>query len=780
VISLDTEDTGVDFYHGAKPFFVTVCRGEEQTWWEWDVDPVTREPEVPEGDLREIRDTLTVVRNWGKGYDPEIADRHGIVLQNAKFDVAALTTVGVGGSEWPWEQTQDTLLASHVLASNQPHDLTALAVHYLGRDIKPFEDKLRDAVMACRRLARSKYPEWRIAKKGHQEMPSAKEGGKRKEDTPWKFDCWLPRAAVKILWKGSEAGQKWTEEVDKVKDRTREPNIFRRLLNRDRLAAECSKLDGWEYRPPETTGVQDEGHPWWTVLRDYANVDSAVTYHLWPVMVEELHRRGLWEIYLATRPRGQLAHGMERRGVTLNGCRLEELTTQYREEAGEAGEVCLNIANDLGFDLQMPKGASPNNSLREFMYSVLKVPPIYNEKAATDAPTLNKEAMEQYLTSLPEKSQALAFVRNLVYKRKRDTAVAYLEGYRRFMLPAEGVEEGWYVLHPNLNPTGTGTLRWSSSNPNEQNISKLESVCKECNGEGCATCKGTGKEFRSLRYCFGPLPGREWWSLDAKNIELRIPFYESGQEEMIALFEKPDNPPYYGSNHLLIAHILHPEKFEECRNEKGEVDGRIFKKRYAATLYQWVKNGNFAVQYGAVDRPDGTGTADRTYRIKGAQARINKRFSKLNDLNQYWIRFAEQHGYVETMPDRTVNPQKGYPLLCTRTEWGKILPTVPLNYHVQSTAMWWTLKAMIRVQAQLDQWNGIAGEERYWIALQVHDELVLDFPAKGNPVKEPESSNLWRVRKVQKLMEQGGEDFGLPTPVGVEFHPDNWSEGTSL
>ena len=40
-------------------------------------------------------------------------------------------------------------------------------------------------------------------------------------------------------------------------------------------------------------------------------------------------------------------------------------------------------------------------------------------------------------------------------------------------------------------------------------------------------------------------------------------------------------------------------------------------------------------------------------------------------LNEKCIRFAEKYGYVETMPDRTVDPDRGYPLLCSRSKWGR-------------------------------------------------------------------------------------------------------------
>ncbi len=59
MIAFDTETTGLDLYRGAKPFFVTICHEDgEQRFWEWDVNPITREPQVPRGDLFEISVTL--------------------------------------------------------------------------------------------------------------------------------------------------------------------------------------------------------------------------------------------------------------------------------------------------------------------------------------------------------------------------------------------------------------------------------------------------------------------------------------------------------------------------------------------------------------------------------------------------------------------------------------------------------------------------------------------------------------------------------------------------
>lgn len=346
----------------------------------------------------------------------------------------------------------------------------------------------------------------------------------------------------------------------------------------------------------------------------------------------------------------------------------------------------------------------------------------------------------------------------------------------------------WHLLHPNLNITGSDTLRWSCSGFNEQNISRQIPDCPVCYGregvkEKCERCEGRGY-LLNLRYPFGPAPGREWWSGDAQNIELRIPAYEAGEEEMVTIFEHPNDPPYYGSYHLLVFDVLHPELFA--------THGKDCKTLFDSTWYQWVKNGNFAVGYGSVES---SGTADRAYHVPGAFKKIKGKFAKIHGkggLNDQQIAMAERCGYVETLPDKSVDPEHGYPLMCSRTSYGRILPTVPLNYHVQGTAMWWMNRAMVRCYNFLEQLNNsreymkkalsryereLEGQGFHLIA-QIHDELIFDFP-KGQGDR-PWEYNLPKVKHLIQLMQQGGDDIGLPTPVAFKYHSSTWSEGIAV
>ena len=605
-----------------------------------------------------------------------------LVMQNSLFDVLALKSIGLRWDTRHWDKLFDTLIAGHLLSSNMPHDLTSMVLWYVGVDIASYDSDIRQACADARRWARDNQPNWRIAKQGLAEMPSVK---------------------------GSAA-----------------------------------KLDMWLLRSVAETAEYPKDHDWWSLCSIYANIDSAATYRLYQSQQDEIQRRSLTKIFNERMKLLKPTLAMEEQGITVSRNRLEELTQDYKEKSERAGRVCCNIAARFGADLQLPKSGN-NGSLLAAAFDHIGLPVVAKSKK-TGKPTLDKTVLEEYESTLPHRSMQSAFVRALRGKRKRDTAVTYMESWKRFWLPLDVDtdpcdDDDWYVLHPKVNPTGTRTLRMSSSNPNEQNISKQEGF--------------------NLRYCFGPAPGREWWSIDANNLELRLPAYESEETEMVDLFERPDDPPFFGNNHLLIFSILHPDKWNHDDSE-GLLKA---KRKYASTWYQWTKNGNFAVQYGAVLS---SGTADKAYHVKGAQRTIQKRFKKIKRLNDLMVTTARQQGYVETIPDKTVDPLRGYPLQCTLDQYGNVLPTVPLNYHVSGTAMWWMMKAMTRCDRFLSQ-------DRYAdhrMIMQIHDELVFDIPV--NPISA-EGQIPECVKSICGLMTQGGDDIGIHTPVNAEYHPSNWS-----
>jgi DNA polymerase I-like protein with 3'-5' exonuclease and polymerase domains len=585
---------------------------------------------------------------------------------------------------WPWEKVEDTLISAHLLGSNHKKDLTTQALIYLDEDIKPLEDRLREVVNKARRIARKEHKDWVLAKKGHPLMPSVKGD---KDSSYWSFDMWLPKALD-------------MPEVD--------------------------------------------------ALPEYSNGDSSVTLPLHDRHLALIEQRGLMKLYRERLKLIEIAAEMEQTGITASRSRLYEQRDLYQGASAIAAKQLRRVANKHNYDLVLPKSGN-NKSLTSFVFDRLKLPRV-KVSDKTGAPSLDKEVLEQYVATL-EPGEVLDFMSTLRSKRSRDTAVTYLDGYERFWRPLyeakalHRVKAGkdWFLLHPSLNITGTDTLRWSSQNPNSQNISKKEDV--------------------NLRLCFGPAPGRVWYSMDAKNLELRIPAYKAEDRVMLELFERANEPPFYGSNHLLNFSIVYPDIWRKEVLEVGlEEVGPHCKKKYAATWYQWCKNGGFAKQYGGQRKK-----VDATFHKAGAYQLLESRFVGLSKLNAACIATAKRTGYIETLPDRTVDPERGYPLLCIGGKYRHgVSPTIPLNYMVQGTACWLIARAMVKCQAYLK-----TIDDSYMIA-QIHDELVFDMPA--------DRDNTPHIRQLKLLIESCGQDLvpSIPTPVGVERHIETLAVGETL
>lgn len=703
MLSLDTETTGLDPWHGTMPYIVTTCNENGVvTTWEWDVDPFTRKPMIPDGELWEIEELLNGEDEW--------------ILQNATFDLKILETLdGCNGwkwEEWPWEKIHDTQISAHMLGSCSRKDLTTLCLKHLNINVLPYEERIQAATEKARRLTRSKlfredHGIWQIAEAGRPDMPSAGE-------KCWKADMWLPRAICRLA-------QDYLPDVGE-----------------------------WRGPSKEHVGDNPGEHPWWDLVREYADVDAETTIAVHKMQRKELQEKGLWAVYKERLKVLPVVHKMKESGITISKERKDGLSLEYEREVEVLNRKCVNLSSHPEFGELPANGRS--QVLNEVMFDEFGLTSPF--KTAKGAPSMNKEALAYWMENLDPKDKRYHFVKSLREYRQRKTAIGYMEGYERYW--QETHAEGYYLIHPSLNATGTNTLRWSSSNPNQQNISK--------------------KEGFNLRYCFGPTPGRGWASLDYENIELRIPAYESGQQELIDLFERPDEPPFYGSEHLLnFSTVFEDQWLIACKESGGEDTAAAYiKENWKATWYQRCKNGDFAVQYGAIDRgPDIWNTADRAFGRMGCLSKLKRRFSNKEKLNQKYIKMADETGGVVTMPDLEVDAEHGYPLECPKDRWGRVSPTIPLNYHVQGTACWVIFRAMIKVQEYLDRINFGKPSELHWrMVMQVHDELVIDFPLrKGFQV---------HLRKIRSIMESCGDCIGVPLKVGCDLHLDNWSQGESL
>lgn len=748
LISLDTETTGVDFAHGAKPFLITTYDDTNQIrHCEWDVDPLTRQPHIVEEDVQ---------------FFQRLIDSAELVyFHNSKFDIRALRTIGI---DVPWHKVRDSYVASHLLGSNEDKNLTDCVGRFLERwDMEKYEIKVKEVTKAVRAIVKKHYPEWKIAREGDEDMPSVKGSSKRDEDKPWKADMWLTRA------------------------------LYR---------ADPSKIPHAQHEE------------WLDACPRYANADSEYTLSLGLVMEQHIRDRGHWKHYMHRLELVRADFDMEEYGTTLIGEYTEDTIDEYDRFCAEAGAALVEIAAGYGHDLELAQGAALNDNMREFFYGAehlhcprcdyfkrikhwngegmpdtahcpkclkgtkrrasVQQPMQYShqpnlslpiiESAKTGNATLDKTAMQEYLGTL--EGEALEFIKLLLSKRKHDTDLSYMRMYQRYWVLTD--HKGYFRIHPSINPCGTDHLRQSCNSPNLQNVGGQEDECEECEGEGCVDCRHTGKSRTSVKNCFGPLPDREWYSCDYRQIEDRLPMYFCDEEKAIRVFESPNSAPYWGSMYYLTASVLYPDEY--WPTVEFNMDHPKGFKKSQPRLYKKAKFFNLAKKYGA-----GRAKGDLLSGIRNSYDLVDNEFPSLAALQRDVLRTAERTGWVHTMPSNAIDPERGYPILPRRTDDDNVLSTTPFNYYISGTACECKNLALVRCARKLAEWreDGFDGH----MALEIHDEIIFDFP------KGPEwDSNLWRTHELREIMEQSGKDLvkPIPTPVKVEYHARTWAEGVAV
>jgi len=417
----------------------------------------------------------------------------------------------------------------------------------------------------------------------------------------------------------------------------------------------------------------------------YGLSDVERTWGLWSIFYAALTDLDLIHQYKVRMQLVQIAYEMEKVGYHIYTEDIKDeiaylkdlqegLIVQIRKETGLIGD----------FDPNKPE------HLSRFLFNVLELTPTqFTEARGT--PSLAKGAIEELI----RENETIKALQLFQRYKIAGTQIGYLNSYLKWTCANDRI-------HSNVFITGTRETRQAYRDPNLQNIDKR------------------------LRHLFGPDNGYVWLDFDLVNIELRIWVYQVGNKELVAAFNKGE------SVHLLIAKQLYPTEYAAC-----EASNTPFNKKYKDTLYQWVKNGNFAIIYGATERK-----ADETYRLKGAYSLIAKRFPEVpayttSVIQEMWDNFEEYHWPHVTCLG-------GYKLDVPTDE-----PFVACNYKIQGSAGWIIGEAMVNVTKDPMYLSSNAK-----LIQQVHDSLVIE-------VKE-ENHSQELVDSIKKSIEAAGLKY-IPT-----------------
>jgi DNA polymerase-1 len=604
-IAVDTETTGLHTHFGDQPFAVSTCDQKGMVkYWEWDVDPMDR---LVQPDQREVKQIQQLI------------DKHDtVVFHNAKFDIRMLASIGI---TVPWEKVTDTGLMSHIFNSfthaSLRGKLKPLALKYL--DIPDDDEQdLRQAVTKARLKVKSL--DWAIA-----------DSGDKKGDHIAR-DYWLPRAVAKHL--------------------DLEPD-----------------------------------HEWWDVLGNYAAIDAVRTMRLYQFFLPEITRRSK-EQYERERRLIRITHDMERHGLSIKRKELKRELKQFTQDSVAYRSFIEEVSGQFYEEFNVDSG----DQMRELVFTKLKAkvhgftgsgkPSLdkNNRKLILKNTKTDKQAKyEAKLETLMESDdydpdvaakyqgkimQFMTVPHKVIWSYDRyqiaNTAVKYLQSYANALCND--------TIFPSLNPNGTGTTRYSGSDPNPQNISK-----------GKEMEDGEKPEY-NLRSVFGPRYGWKWYCVDYSQLQLRIFAFVSGEKSMIKAFEKGYD------FHTFVASTLLGRKIGDITD--------IERREYG-------KNVNFGFIFGKRFPDD---IADMLARL----------FPTAND---YMERIKKQ-----VYRDKYVTTPHGYRLYLP-FEGGKIKAHAGVNYIVQGCEGDIVKNAMILCHKHLQK------VKNFHLVMQVHDELVFTCPA---------------------------------------------------
>ncbi len=393
----------------------------------------------------------------------------------------------------------------------------------------------------------------------------------------------------------------------------------------------------------------------------YAAADATMTRRLVAPLQSELRGAGLDGLYSSLElPLIPIIGRMQHKGVTLDVAYLSEMSGRLRSEIA-ALEASITEAGGIGrFNIGSPK------QLNQVLFNQLKLPTEGLKKTklgfSTDAATLD---------ALRDQHPIVDMIVN--YRELSKLKSTYVDA-----LPTL-VNAGTGRLHTSYNQAGSATGRFSSSNPNLQNIPVRTELGRE------------------VRRAFTAPAGYVLLAVDYSQIELRVMAHISEDETLIDAFHRD-----------LDIHQATAAAVNGIEPEAVSYEQRSFAKRV-----------NFGLMYG-MGAFRLARESDLT--LAEADAFIKTYFERMPGVKDYIDRskaFVWAHGYTETLYGR----RRIYPAIMAKGNRRSTAAEerAAINMPIQGTA------ADILKQSMINLDKGL-GQERFDAAmiLQVHDELVLE------------------------------------------------------
>lgn len=407
----------------------------------------------------------------------------------------------------------------------------------------------------------------------------------------------------------------------------------------------------------------------------YAAADAAMTRRLTDILVPELEKKALREVFDTLQmPLLPVLVNMEQAGVAIDVPYLQEMSGRLGAQLKEIETRIYEMAeiSDGKLNINSPK------QLSDLLFVKLGLPTKGVAKTSlgysTDAAVLD---------DLKDAHPVIPAI--LEYRELSKLKGTYVDALPQLINPKTG------RLHTSFNAAGSATGRLASSNPNLQNIPIRTEVGRE------------------VRRAFIAPDGKVLLAVDYSQIELRVMAHISGEPTLKEAF-------YEGQDiHRATAAAVFGIPFEDVTFEQ-----RSFAKRV-----------NFGLIYGMgafrLARESGL-------TLKEAEDFIKRYFQRLPNVQEYLVTTKEKAREPEGLTT-LAGRRRTFPALANPRAARQIIQSEErqaINMPIQGSAADIINTAMIRLDAELR-----ARKFKAMMTLQVHDELVLEVPEDEVDVVTP-------------------------------------------
>ena len=430
----------------------------------------------------------------------------------------------------------------------------------------------------------------------------------------------------------------------------------------------------------------------------YAAEDADITLRLWQKFKPQLHQKQVTTVYeTLERPLVPVLSEMEMHGVLVDRDTLSRMSNSFAQKMA-------------GFEAELHEMAGKPFNVQ----SPAQVGQILFEDMALEGGKKTKTGQWSTPADVLEDLAATHDfpARVLDYRQLQKLKSTYTDALQDHIDPDTG------RVHTSYSQTGANTGRFSSNDPNLQNIPVRT------------------EEGRRIREAFVAAEGNKLISLDYSQIELRI-----------------------------LAHIAGIDTLKQAFRDGHDIHAMTASEMFDVPLDQMtpdVRRQAKAINFGVIYGISAFGLA-RNLRIPRGEAQdfINRYFERFPGIRTYMDdtkAFAKENLYVQTLFGRKIH----MPQINAKGPHAGFAQRAAINAPIQGTAADIIRRAMVRMPAAIKDLPAK-------MLLQVHDELI--FEVSEDAVEET-------ISVARDIMQGAAEPaIKLDVPLVVDAGiGDNWAE----